>query len=143
MAICASPAYLAAYGAPEDFDDLAQHRAVSYFSGRGHRPMPWQIPEGDGTQEIVPKSGVVVNDTEAFIASALAGLGLAPGRGACMASHLATGALVEVLPQAREIRRPLFDHVSRPSASGPTSARLHRLVGEGYAEHLSAWILPA
>lgn len=107
IVICASPAYLDAHGTPQTFDDLTGHKAVNYFAGRGHRPMPWQIPDSDGLKEIVLNSGVMVNDTEAFIASTLAGLGLAQGPGACMAEHLKSGALVEVLPDARKLRRPL------------------------------------
>ncbi|MBO1358279.1 LysR family transcriptional regulator [Acetobacter sacchari] len=107
IAICGSPEYLARYGFPKTFSDLVNHRAVNYFSGRGHRPMPWQIPDRDGVREITLKSGVLVNDTEAFIASALAGMGLAQGPGACMADHLETGKLVEVLPEERKLRRPL------------------------------------
>jgi LysR family transcriptional regulator, regulator for bpeEF and oprC len=107
MVICASPAYLAAHGTPASFADLARHRAVNYVAGRGHRPIHWQVPEGDTMREIAMKSGVMVNDTEAFIAAARAGLGLVQGPGACMAEHLASGALVEVLPEARAIRRPL------------------------------------
>lgn len=107
IVICGSPAYLHAHGMPQDFDDLICHRAVNYFAGRGHRPMPWQIPDRDGLKEVVLKSGVMVNDTEAFIAATLAGLGLAQGPGACMADHFKSGALVEVLPNARKLRRPL------------------------------------
>jgi LysR family transcriptional regulator for bpeEF and oprC len=105
--ICASPAYLAVHGTPSSFADLAGHRAVNYVAGRGHRPIHWQVPDGDAIREMTLRSGVMVNDTEAFIAAALAGIGLVQGPGACMAEHLASGALVEVLPEARAIRRPL------------------------------------
>lgn len=44
MVVCGSPAYLAARGTPQTIEDLKQHEAVNYFSGRGHRPIAWSLP---------------------------------------------------------------------------------------------------
>jgi LysR family transcriptional regulator for bpeEF and oprC len=53
------------------------------------------------------RRGILVNDTEAFVGCALAGLGLIQALGASVADHLATGRLVEVLPHMQTVTRPL------------------------------------
>lgn len=142
MVICASPAYLDAHGMPSDFSDLSGHKAVNYVSGRGHRPIPWQVPGADGIREVTLRSGIIVNDTEAFIASTLAGLGLAQGPGACMAEHLASGALVEVLPKARAIRRPLSIMYPARRHLAPQVRAFIEWAETVMADHHSAWIAP-
>lgn len=107
MVICASPGYLRAHGTPATIDDLHAHEAVNYFSGRGHRPIPWSVFDGEEEREIRVKSGVLVNDTEAFVSCATAGLGLIQAPRTVVASLLEAGDLVEVLPQMPQVRRPL------------------------------------
>lgn len=107
MVVCGSPSYLAAHGMPETVEDLRHHRAVNYFSGRGHRSIAWSLPGDTGIPQFTVPSGIMVNDTEAFIACALNGLGLIQVPGLVVAEHLASGKLVEVLPAMRAIRRPV------------------------------------
>lgn len=107
MVVCGSPGYLAAHGTPQVADELRHHRAVNYFSGRGHRPNPWLVPGESGISRFTLPSGITVNDTEAFVACALNGLGLIQVPGIVVAEHLASGALVEVLPSMRTIVRPV------------------------------------
>jgi LysR family transcriptional regulator, regulator for bpeEF and oprC len=107
MVVCGSPAYLAAHGIPETIEDLKHHQAVNYFSGRGHRPVAWTLP-GNGESMYLPMhSGIMVNDTEAFVGCALAGLGLIQVPGLVVAKHLSSGRLQEVVPAMRDIRWPL------------------------------------
>jgi LysR family transcriptional regulator for bpeEF and oprC len=103
---CASPDYLALHGTPRTIDDLPDHKAVNYFSGRGHRAIAWHLPGGDG-QTLKMKSAIRVNDTETFVAFALAGLGLVQVPGLVVGEHLAAGRLIEVLPEMRQVERPL------------------------------------
>lgn len=105
MIVCGSPAYLAAFGTPETVEDLRGHRAVNYFSGRGHRPIAWSLPDEGG--RLTLRSGIMVNDTEAFVACALNGLGLIQVPGLVVAEHLSSGRLREVVPAMRAIRWPL------------------------------------
>lgn len=51
------------------------------------------------------RSGILVNDTEAFIACALAGIGLIQAVGAGVEDHLQAGRLVEVLPATETVER--------------------------------------
>ena len=107
MVICGSPAYLKAHGTPRTIEDLRSHQAVNYFSGRGHRPVAWSMPGDTGLPQFTLRSGIMVNDTEAFVACALIGLGLIQVPGLVVAEQLSTGALIEVVPDMRSIRWPL------------------------------------
>ena len=107
MAVCGSPDYFAAHGIPKTIDDLRRHRAVNYFSGRGHRPMAWSLPGDTGIPQFSLPSGIMVNDSEAFVSCALNGLGLIQAPGLVVAEHLSSGKLMEVLPAMRAILRPV------------------------------------
>lgn len=107
MVTCASPSYLAAYGTPRTVHDLAAHRAVTYFSGRGRAVMDWHFMEGGAERTLRMRPAVLVNDSEAFIACAVAGLGMVQAIGAGVVEHLEAGRLVEVLPDLRTVRRPV------------------------------------
>lgn len=107
MVVCGSPGYLSANGTPETVEDLRGHQAVNYFSGRGHRPMAWALPGDTSLPQFALRSGVMINDTDAFVACALNGLGLIQVPGLVVAEHLVSGALVEVVPDMKTIRWPL------------------------------------
>lgn len=107
MVVCGSPAYLAEHGIPTTVDELKQHRAVNYFSGRGHKPVAWSLPDDTAIPEFTLRSGIMVNDTEAFVACALKGLGLIQVPGMVVADQLSSGALVEVVPAMRAVCWPL------------------------------------
>jgi LysR family transcriptional regulator for bpeEF and oprC len=104
----ASPAYLAQYGTPRSLDDLRRHMAVNFFSSQSGRDMDWEYVDQDGVERtLTMRSQVSVSGTEAYTASCVAGLGLiqAPRQG--LAPLLASGALVEVLPEWRPASMPL------------------------------------
>ncbi|RIZ42259.1 hypothetical protein CIK02_13730 [Pseudomonas putida] len=79
MVTCASPAYLARHGVPEQIGDLSKHLAVNYFSGSNPRTLEWLFVDGEEIQTVRVKSAINVNDTQGFVASALAGFGLIQG----------------------------------------------------------------
>ena len=94
MVNCASPAYLQRHGVPRTLADLASHRLVHYASTPG-----WEYVDADGVTRHVPMPGVItVNDSDAYEAACLAGLGLiqVPLSGA--APQVAAGRLVTLLP---------------------------------------------
>jgi len=93
----ASPAYLAAHGEPVALDDLARHRLIHYAATLGSRPFGFEYRDGD-TYRVVDMAGrVTVNNTEAFAAAALAGLGLYQSPRTGNRRHVESGALVEIL----------------------------------------------
>lgn len=98
MVTCAAPCYLAKYGAPLTLDDLAQHKAVNFFSDRSREVMTWKfIVNG----EIIAKrvdSALRVDNSDIFLTSGLAGLGLIQGVDSALRPYIESGALVPVLP---------------------------------------------
>ena len=97
MVTCAAPSYIERYGTPQSLADLGTHRAVNYFSGNNPRPIEWVFNVDRQVKAMRLESGIRVNDTEAFVASALAGFGLLQGLQISVRSHLQDGSLVQVL----------------------------------------------
>lgn len=105
LVTCAAPSYLAANGTPLALDDLAAHRAVTYFAGRDRHALDWHFAVDGEDRAVRMRPGILVNDTEAFVACVLAGMGLIQAVGAGVEDHLRAGRLVEVLPATATVER--------------------------------------
>jgi len=104
---CASPAYLATHGTPRTLADLAQHRLVHYVPTLGAKPMGWEYVQ-DGQARYLPMAGALtVNDTGAYAAACVAGIGLIQAPAIGMQPLIAQGLLVEVLPEWRAPTMPI------------------------------------
>jgi len=116
---CASPAYLTTYGVPDSPEALSAHRAVQYLTPGAGRPAPWEWGEGDASRSCVVAGNVSVNNAEAYIACALAGLGLIQIPRFDVQEYLAAGQLVTVLedhvppPMPVQLVYPHRQHLSR------------------------------
>ena len=92
---CASPAYLARRGAPVALDDLPAHEGIT-FHGFVNAP-EWRY-RGDGpASSAEPRRRIAVNSTEAAVAAAVAGVGIARLLSYQIADELRSGALVAIL----------------------------------------------
>lgn len=96
---CASPAYLARHGVPASPEALAGHRIVHYSSTLGDKPAGFEYIDpvsGELRVQRLPAS-LVVNNSDAYRAACLAGLGIiqAPLHG--MQRLLESGQMVEIL----------------------------------------------
>lgn len=99
---CASPAYLARHGTPRSAADLPQHLAVNYALPSSGRVAMWEWRNRENqVSALRMRSQVTANNAETYIACALAGLGLIQIPLFDVREHLATGELVEVMPDAR------------------------------------------
>ena len=105
MVTCGAPSYLAQHGTPLTLDDLPMHRAVTYFAGRGRHTIDWHFVIDGEDRAVKMRPGILVNETEAFIACALAGMGLVQAVGAGVEEYLKAGQLVEVLPEIATVKR--------------------------------------
>ncbi|MDN7589631.1 LysR family transcriptional regulator [Burkholderia seminalis] len=103
MINAASPGYLARYGVPHTLDDLLRdgHRMVQYSLTLGARHAGWEYPSGDGYATLALPSAMQVNNVQTYHAAGLAGIGLIQAGYSGVATHVASGALVEVLPDLR------------------------------------------
>lgn len=96
MVVCASPDYVAQYGAPADLEELGGHRAVSY--ARPGWRSGWLFDDGvGGALEVTPPSAMQLNDLSAVTDAAASAVGLAWIPAWLARPHLASGVLVEVL----------------------------------------------
>jgi LysR family transcriptional regulator for bpeEF and oprC len=107
MIACASPDYLARHGMPRGMEDLAAHRAVTYFSGRGRQVQDWHWLQDGVPRVFRPTPALLVNDTEAFIECAVQGHGMILVGGASVQSQMASGALQRILAQVAFCPLPL------------------------------------
>ncbi|HEX9451612.1 MAG TPA: LysR family transcriptional regulator [Burkholderiales bacterium] len=107
MLNCASPAYLRSHGTPQTLDDLASHQLIHYSPTLGAKSAGWEYPDGAGYSDL-PMSGVLtVNNTEAYEAACLAGLGMIQVPAVGVQHLVAQGVLVDVLPQFRAEPMPV------------------------------------
>jgi len=95
--VCASPDYLRRHGAPADLDALARHVAVGHVHGGSGRASRWIFRQGPDTITPALATHVSVDDTDAYVAAGLAGLGLIRVASYMVAGHIAEGGLVRLL----------------------------------------------
>jgi DNA-binding transcriptional LysR family regulator len=96
----ASAAYLAERGTPSSPEDLEKHDCLYYFR-RGETPV-WSFESRRGAKarhSVALAGPFAANNSEALRAAALDGLGIALIPDFSASADLATGALVQVLPQ--------------------------------------------
>jgi DNA-binding transcriptional LysR family regulator len=113
MVTCATPGYLKLFGVPAYPDELKNgHRLVSYVSAQNGRAMPFRFEHKGEKSEIRIEHRIGVNESNAHLAAALAGLGIIQTFRYAAGPALADGSLVEVLPQWRPAPYPF--HVVYP-----------------------------
>jgi len=98
MINCASPGYLVKYGTPRTLADLDGHRIVHYSLRFGAEPPTFEYRDGNRYRERPVQSMVTVNSADSYLAACLAGLGIIQAPRSGMLANLASGALVEILP---------------------------------------------
>jgi LysR family transcriptional regulator for bpeEF and oprC len=104
---CASPAYLAAHGAPHTIADLRAHRGIVHFSGRTGRPFDWDFMV-EGRVETAQVGGpVAIDDADANVICALQGIGITQAAAYQVRAHLASGELVELLGETPPVPMPV------------------------------------
>lgn len=77
MLTCASPIYLNRHGRPATLEALERHHAVNLVSTTTTRPVPFQFTVDGATRQIMMPSAVTVTGADMYVASTVAGLGLA------------------------------------------------------------------
>lgn len=107
IVLCASPAYLAAHGAPRRIEDLSAHPAVLFRQPTSGRTRPWQFRQRGTPVEMNPVARVRVNDGQGMIEAAKLGLGLCQVPDNMVEGELARGELVELLPSCRPEAEPI------------------------------------
>jgi DNA-binding transcriptional LysR family regulator len=98
---CASADYLRRRGTPQTLADLAEHDLIHYVSRLGSKSEGFEYPDSGAYRTLAMSGSVVVNNSDAYNAACLAGLGLIQAPEIGVREHLARGALVEILQRYR------------------------------------------
>ncbi|WP_369061544.1 LysR family transcriptional regulator [Caulobacter sp. 73W] len=101
FAVVASPAYLAAHGTPRHPRELLDHACIRHRFLSGLSPA-WEFSNGKEMFRVAPQGPLVTNSPEMHLAAVEAGLGLSYLFAEMVAPRIASGALVEILPEWSE-----------------------------------------
>ncbi len=74
---CAAPSYIARYGRPTHPNDLLQHQCVNYFSSKTGKTFAWDFARNGERITLRLPGRIAVNDSNAYHAAILAGMGVA------------------------------------------------------------------
>ena len=114
--VVASPAYVAAHGAPASVQDLASHNLLHYSNLSSGNV--WRLAGPGGQERQVRAVGrLTINNGDALRQAAIDGLGIAMLPDFIVGDGLASGELVELVPEAR--RTPLGVYAVYPQGRFP------------------------
>lgn len=136
---CASPEYLAQHGTPRTLEDLAGHQVVGYISSRTGRSREWHFVVNGEDLSIRMPERLIVNDTDAYVACALEGLGLIRAGSYMVRHHLASGHLSRVLTDFHAPAVPLSVLYPQNRHLSPTVRAFVDWVGEIVRDAESSW----
>ncbi|WP_424971140.1 LysR family transcriptional regulator [Dinoroseobacter sp. S76] len=103
----ASPDYVARRGMPRKPEDLAAHDFV--FFSPANRAQPLELTGPDGAVVRVPRRrGVAINAVRSVVTAVQAGQGVHTGPRWAFAKQLASGAVLELLPEYKAPGLPLY-----------------------------------
>jgi LysR family transcriptional regulator for bpeEF and oprC len=136
---CASPEYLALNGTPGTLEDLARHHAVGYLSSRTARPLEWHFVVDGEDRFITMRERLIVNDTDAYVACGLEGLGLIRAGSYMVLQHLVSGRLRPVLTDYSAPAAPLSVLYPKNRHLSPTVRAFVDWVGGIMREAEAGW----
>jgi LysR family transcriptional regulator for bpeEF and oprC len=106
--LCASPEYLRKHGAPQNIEDLKQHRCINYVYPSSGKPYQWQFDTPGGRIALDIDAHMLINDGESVIQAAVAGLGIIQIPHCLAASALAKGQLEIVMSDTISTGSPVW-----------------------------------
>lgn len=95
--LVASPDYLKTYGTPQIPDDLQRHQAVHFFSSKTGKVRNFILEHEGAQQEIPTIRKLAINNGDAIVAAALAGIGICQLPSFMVQGYLTEGKLEKVL----------------------------------------------
>lgn len=98
---CVSAAYAERRGVPKTLEDLSEHRLVHYASVLGSAPDPFEYvnPETGNVETVKVAGSVTVNSAASYLAACRAGLGIVQVPKIGVQEELASGELIQILPE--------------------------------------------
>ncbi|WP_298232990.1 LysR family transcriptional regulator [uncultured Azohydromonas sp.] len=104
---CAAPALLQAHGKPGTPEDVARLPTVGMITAQSTRALPFRFSHGGSEIEPVLNHKLVVNDTNAYLAAGLAGLGIIQAPSYAVHQAVQAGRLVPLLEDWRRPDMPV------------------------------------
>lgn len=132
---CAAPSYIARNGRPVHPHELLRHLCINYFSSKTGKVFDWDFARDDEKLQIRLSGQIAVNDSDAYLSAALAGMGVAQMPSFVLRPYVESGQL-EVLLSDWWID-PLPMHVVYPQ-NRHLSAKVRAFVewiAELFADH--------
>ncbi|CAG9184773.1 LysR family transcriptional regulator [Cupriavidus pampae] len=96
---CASSSYVARYGLPMSLGDLGAHRMIGFRSTLTGSVLPLEFSHGEQMRELMLAAPVSMSGAETVTAACRLGLGIIQLPRYSVEEELASGELVELLPQ--------------------------------------------
>lgn len=106
LVLCASPEYLSRHGTPVHPSELAQHAVIAYSLLASRDQWTFSGPTGAVSVTVAPRMRTNSGDT--CCTAALQHLGIVLQPTFLVGTHLASGALVEILPTYRSIELGIY-----------------------------------
>lgn len=106
LILCASPEYLGRHGTPAHPSEIAQHPVIAYSLLSMGEQWEFEGPAGLVSVKVTPRMRTNSGDTCCEAALQHQGIVLQPSF--LVGTHLASGALVEILPQYRSIEPGVY-----------------------------------
>ncbi|HEX5343134.1 MAG TPA: LysR substrate-binding domain-containing protein [Duganella sp.] len=109
LVLVASPAYLKRAGKPKTLDDLARHDCIQFDLPSTGKRIPWPFMQHGAQVDVATEGGLSCSeDVLGIVTLARSGAGLVQTYRFIVEQDLASGALVELLPQHGGTSRPFF-----------------------------------
>ncbi len=130
---CASPEYLARHGIPKTPEDLAQHKLIHYASNFGGKPVgfEYQVHTPNKVHNKIQEmaGSITVNNSDAYQAACLAGLGIIQAPEIGLSSLIEQGKLVTILDNYLAEAMPIsFIYANRRHLPKRTQSFMHWVV---------------
>jgi DNA-binding transcriptional LysR family regulator len=106
MVICAAPQYLEKYGIPRTLDEISKHEFIGY----SYLPTGdvWKVKQNDSIEGVKIRPRLRVNNGDTCRTAALQGLGITVQPSFIVGNDLATGKLIEILPEWHAEERGIY-----------------------------------
>ncbi|KXV61396.1 LysR family transcriptional regulator [Acetobacter senegalensis] len=107
LTVCAAPAYLEKFGAPDSPEELAQHQCLVYENSANSVRTAWHFIRKTCTRSVMVSGTVTSNDWGFLLALTLSGEGIVLGSEQALKPELDSGRLVRILSRWRVPGRPM------------------------------------
>jgi DNA-binding transcriptional LysR family regulator len=134
----ASPGYLATRGTPIHPDELEGHDTVNLRYQSTGQAFRWPFRIGERVIEIVPPSGVVVDVSDALVATLAAGGGIGVSATFIAAPYVARGELVPILSEFAVERHNITALWPESRRANPAVRAFLTLLQEIFQERMTA-----